>query len=76
MANERRLIAVAVRVRPGEYRRWERAAALEDLRIVELVREAVRAHVRELERLRLLGAERGARIPLTTAGFEPPESAA
>lgn len=74
--NDRRCIVVAVRVSQREHERWRRAALVEGVRVVELVRESTRQFVRDLERLRLLGAERGARIPLTTAGFEPPESAA
>jgi hypothetical protein len=56
MDTQRRHALVQVRVTIGERNRWLQAAAAEELRLVELVREAVRAHVRELERLRLLGA--------------------
>jgi hypothetical protein len=55
METKPRHALVQVRVTVGERERWRRAAVAEELRLVELVREAVRAHVRELERLRLLG---------------------
>jgi hypothetical protein len=51
---ERRRILVAVRVSDREHARWLTAAAREDLKLVELIREAVRAHLRDLDRLRLL----------------------
>lgn len=52
---ERRRILVAVRVSDREHSRWQTAADREDLKLVELVREAVRTHLRDLERLRLFG---------------------
>ena len=58
-------VLVQVRIQARERDRWLRAATVEHLRLGELVREAVRAHVRELERLRLLGAEREERGPRT-----------
>jgi hypothetical protein len=67
MNNERRHILVGVRVNAREHARWLRAAALEDLRLPELLRESVRSHLRDLERHRLLG--RGEER-------HPPESAA
>jgi hypothetical protein len=51
----RRRVTVAVRVNESEYRKWLKAAVREDLRLVELVREAVRQHLRQLETLALLG---------------------
>jgi len=55
MQSDRRTELIAIRLTRREHERWLRAAAREDLRLVELVREAVRAHVRDLDRLRLLG---------------------
>jgi hypothetical protein len=55
--NERRNIVVAVRVSAREHERWRRAALVEGVRVVELVRESTRQFVRDVERLRLLGAE-------------------
>jgi hypothetical protein len=54
----RRRVTVALRVNESEYRRWLKAAVREDLRLVELVREAVRAHLRQLETLALLERRR------------------
>lgn len=51
---ERRRILVAVRVNEREHRRWQLAAELEDLRLPELLREAMRTHIRDLVRLQLL----------------------
>lgn len=51
---ERRRILVAVRVSEREHRRWLLAAEREDLRLPELLREAMRAHIRDLVRLELL----------------------
>jgi len=59
----RRHALVQVRVTLAERARWQGVAAAEGLRLVELVREGIRAHIRELERLRLLGAEREERGP-------------
>jgi hypothetical protein len=67
MQSDRRTELIAIRLTRREHERWLRAAAIEDLRLVELVRESVRAHLRDLERHRLLG--RG-------AARHPPESAA
>jgi hypothetical protein len=61
--NERSRIVVAVRVSVQEHERWRRAALVEGVRVVELVRESTRQFVRDLERLRLLGAERKQRGP-------------
>jgi predicted DNA-binding protein len=44
---------IQLRVTLRERDRWRRCAEAEDLRLSELVREAVRAHVRDLERLDL-----------------------
>jgi len=44
---------VQLRVTLRERDRWRRCAETEDLRLSELVREAIRAHVRDLERLHL-----------------------
>jgi hypothetical protein len=51
----RRHALVQVKVTTAERDRWLRAALTNEMRLVELVREAVRHHVRELERLALLG---------------------
>jgi hypothetical protein len=61
MSVERRRILVAVRVSDREHARWQRAADREALRLPELLREAVRSHLRDLDRLRVLGRgdERG-----------------
>jgi hypothetical protein len=67
MSIERRRILVAVRVSDREHARWQTAADREALRLPELLREAMRSHVRDLDRLRVLGrAEQR----------HPPESAA
>jgi hypothetical protein len=50
-------VLVQVRIQSAERDRWIRAATLEHQRLGELVRFAVRSHVRELERLRLLARE-------------------
>jgi len=78
---ERRRILVAVRVSDREHARWLKAAALEDLKLVELIREAVRAHVRDLKRLRLLGRGHVARAAGRVRDVEreapnPPDAAA
>jgi hypothetical protein len=67
MSIERRRILVAVRVSDREHARWQIAADREALRLPELLREAVRSHLRDLDRLRVLG--RGEER-------HPPESAA
>jgi hypothetical protein len=51
----RRHALVQVKVTVAERDRWLRVALANQMRLVELVREAVRHHVRELERLALLG---------------------
>ena len=51
----RRHALIQVKVTTAERDRWLRAALTNEMRLVELVREAVRHHVRELERLTLLG---------------------
>ena len=56
MDMQRRQALVQVRLNARERDRWLRAAAAEELRLVELVREAVRARVRDVELRRLLGA--------------------
>jgi hypothetical protein len=61
---ERRCVVIAVRVSPREHERWRRAALIEGVRVVELVRESTRQFVRDVERLRLLGAEQRERAPL------------
>jgi hypothetical protein len=62
---------VQLRVSIAERARWLRAAQVEQLRLTELVREAVRGHVRDLERLRLLAAERAERGVLATPDAVP-----
>jgi hypothetical protein len=54
MDMQRRHALVQVRLTARERDRWLRAAAAEELRLVELVREAVRARVRDVELRRLL----------------------
>jgi hypothetical protein len=54
---------IQLRVTLRERDRWRRCAETEDLRLSELVREAVRAHVRDLERLHLAREGRPARTP-------------
>jgi hypothetical protein len=54
MQSDRRCVLVAIRLTRGEHARWLKAAALEDLKLIELVREAVRLRLHDLERLRLL----------------------
>jgi hypothetical protein len=73
MSFERRRILVAVRVSDAEHRLWQTAADHEALRLPELVREAVRAHLRDLVRLDLLGRShaRAATAPLHDIGREP-----
>lgn len=59
-----RRVTVAVRLGESEHRKWLAAAAREDLRLVELIREAVRQHLRQLETLALLGrSDRGGTRP-------------
>jgi hypothetical protein len=53
---QRRFALVQLRVTRAERDRWRRIAEVEQMRLTELVREGVRQHVRELERLRLLSA--------------------
>jgi hypothetical protein len=47
-----RFALVQLRVTLRERDRWRRCADAEDMRLSELMREAIRAHVRELERHR------------------------
>jgi hypothetical protein len=54
MQTDRRCVLVAIRVTRSEHARWLKAAALEDLKLVELIRESVRLRLGDLERLRLL----------------------
>jgi hypothetical protein len=56
-----RTALVQIRVSPLERARWASAAAAEGVRVSELIREAVRQRVIDLERLRLLAREAGAR---------------
>jgi hypothetical protein len=58
---------IQLRVTLRERDRWRRCAEAEDLRLSELVREAVRAHVRDLERLQLARDGRPARTPTPVA---------
>jgi hypothetical protein len=51
----RRHALVQVKLTTAERDRWLRAALANGMRLTELVREGVRGHVRELERLALLG---------------------
>jgi hypothetical protein len=73
MSIERRRILVAVRVSDREHQRWQTAADREALRLPELVRESVRAHLRDLVRLDLLGRShaRAATTRLHDIGREP-----
>jgi hypothetical protein len=59
--SDRRCVLVAIRLTEHEHERWVRVAKREDLRLVELIREGVRAHLRALEPVRL---ERGDRAAL------------
>ena len=59
--SDRRCVLVAIRLTQSEHARWLRVAKREDLRLVELIREGVRAHLRALEPLCL---ERGERVAL------------
>jgi hypothetical protein len=63
---------IQLRVTLRERDRWRRIAEAEDMRLSELVREAIRAHVRDLERLALARADRPSR-PHPTA--LPPDTA-
>jgi hypothetical protein len=58
-----RTALVQLRVSTAERARWLRAAQVEQLRLTELVREAVRSHVRELERMRLLTSHAAVIVP-------------
>jgi hypothetical protein len=71
MSSDRRCVLVAIRLTRSEHDRWMRIAAREDLRLVELIRESVRAHLRALEPLRLVGPERGERVVLAGTGAAP-----
>jgi hypothetical protein len=59
--NDRRCVLVAIRLTQSEHERWVRVAKREDLKLIELIRESVRAHLRTLEPLRI---ERGERVAL------------
>jgi hypothetical protein len=63
--SDRRCVLVAIRLTRSEHERWLRVATREDLRLVELIREGVRSHIRALEPLRLVGRERGERVVLS-----------
>jgi hypothetical protein len=69
MQSDRRNVVAVIRLTRTEHDRWLRIAAREDLRLVELIRESVRAHCRDLERLRLVGSEqeRGPRTAVSSA---------
>jgi hypothetical protein len=67
MQSDRRCVLVAIRLTRNEHERWLRVAAREDLRLVELIREGVRSHLRALEPLRRALPERGERVVLTAA---------
>jgi hypothetical protein len=77
MSIARRRILVAVRVSDQEYRGWQIAADREALRLPELLREAMRAHLRDLVRLDLLGRSHAgaARARPREVEIEAPESA-
>jgi hypothetical protein len=66
----RHKVLVQVRIQARERDRWLRAATEEHLRLGELVREAVRAHVRDLERLHLARDGRPVRTPTPIAHAE------
>jgi hypothetical protein len=63
MQSDRRNVVAVIRLTRTEHDRWLRIAAREDLRLVELIRESVRAHCRDLERARLLGLAEERRLP-------------
>jgi len=50
-------VLVQIRIQAAERDRWTRAATVEHLRLGEMLRLAVRNHVAEVERLRLLARE-------------------
>lgn len=50
-------VLVQVRIQARERDRWLRAATLEHLRLGEMLRLAVRNHIREMETLRVLARE-------------------
>jgi hypothetical protein len=63
---------IQLRVTLRERDRWRRIADAEDMRLSELVREAIRAHVRDLERLALARTGQGARpLPAPLAPAKP-----
>jgi hypothetical protein len=63
--SDRRNVVVAIRLTQTEHARWLRVAKREDLKLIELIRESVRSHLRALEPLRLVGPERGERVVLS-----------
>lgn len=63
---------IQLRVTRRERDRWRRIAEAEDMRLSELVREGIRAHVRALESLALARAGRGDRpLPALLAPARP-----
>jgi hypothetical protein len=60
-------VLVQVRLQTRERDRWLRAATMEHLRLGELVRLAVRNHVKEVETLRLLARESSPSRPSSAA---------
>jgi hypothetical protein len=62
MDMQRRHALVQVRLTARERDKWLRAAAAEELRLVELVRSAVRDRVRDVELRRLLDSRSAARV--------------
>ena len=60
-------VLVQVRIQARERDRWLRAATLENLRLGELVRFAVRSHVRDLEKMLLLARESAPTGPSSAA---------
>jgi hypothetical protein len=60
-------VLVQVRIQSDERVRWARVAALEHLRLGEMLRLAVRNHIREVETLRLLAREPSPSRPSSAA---------
>jgi hypothetical protein len=60
-------VLLQLRIHSGERDRWARAAALQNLRLGELVRLATRIYVRDAESLSLLARESTPRRPAPVA---------
>jgi hypothetical protein len=60
-------VLLQLRIQSGERDRWARAAALQNLRLTELVRLATRIFVRDAESLSVLARESTPRRPSSAA---------